>query len=50
MSPEFAFTVVAFLAVQTGALVWWAGSLNSTVKHHDKLLLDHEKRLRSGKL
>jgi len=41
---------LAALLVQTAALVWWAATLNSTVKSHDKQLLDHEERLRKGSL
>lgn len=41
---------IAALLVQTSALVWWASAINATVKSHDKQLLDHEERLREGKL
>lgn len=41
---------IAALVVQTSALVWWASALNATVKHHNEQLLDHEERLREGKL
>ncbi len=44
------FAVLVALVVQTGALFWWGGGLNSTVKRHDEQLLDHEERLREGKL
>lgn len=44
------YAIIAALLVQTSALVWWAASLNSAVKAHDKQLTDHEERLRKGQL
>lgn len=50
MTPDVLFPILAFLGVHTGALLWWGASLNAAVKHHDRMLLDHEERLREGKL
>ena len=46
---QFATIVLAILG-HTVALVWWAATLTTTVKHHDQRLLDHEARLRKGEL
>ena len=43
-------TFLTAIVGHTAALVWWAASLNATVKHHAQQLEDHEERLREGKL
>lgn len=43
-------TLIGFVATHTIALAWWAATLTSTVKNHDRQLRDHETRLREAKL
>ncbi len=46
---QFLTLLLAILG-HTAALVWWAATLTSTVKHHERQLSDHERRLREGDL
>lgn len=46
----WAVSIVVMLLLQTGGFVWWAATLTTTVKNHDRQLFDHEERLRQGEL
>lgn len=42
--------ILAAVLTNTVGIVWWAATVNATVKQHGEQLEDHEERLREGKL